>query len=144
MRWKRPSKRAPGVQNVTGVDTNIIVRLLTQDDPGQAAKAKSVFQKAPLFIPDTVLLETEWVLRHAYGFSPTAIHEAFLKLCGLPNVALSNPNRLRVAIRWYSEGMDFADALHLAASQDCRVFYTFDQKLVRKAQGRCQCNVMEP
>ena len=129
---------------MTGVDTNIIVRLLTHDDPGQAAKADAVFKKDRLFIPDTVLLETEWVLRYAYGFSTTAIHDAFLKLCGLPNVALSNPNRIRTALRWYSEGMDFADALHLAASQDCLTFYTFDQKLIRKAQNRGHCMVMEP
>lgn len=126
-----------------GVDTNIIVRLLTHDDPGQAAKADSIFKNDRLFIPDTVFLETEWVLRHAYGFSPIAIHGAFLKLCGLPNVAHSNPNRLKVAIKWYSEGMDFADALHLAASQDCRIFYTFDQKLVHKSQGRGRCIVKE-
>jgi predicted nucleic-acid-binding protein len=129
---------------VTGVDTNIIVRLLTHDDPGQAAKADSIFKNDRLFIPDTVFLETEWVLRHAYGFSPSAIYGAFLKLCGLPNVALSNPQRLKGAIKWYSEGMDFADALHLAASQDCRMFFTFDQKLVRQAKGRGRLKVKEP
>ena len=129
---------------MTGVDTNIIVRLLTGDDPAQSAKAKAVFKKDSLYIPDTVMLETEWVLRHAYGFSPTAIHDAFTKLCGLPNVALPIPHRMMTALQWYSDGMDFADALHLAASQGCRTFYTFDQKLVRKADGRSQCKVKEP
>lgn len=127
-----------------GVDTNIIVRLLTGDDPAQSEKATSVFKKGGLLIPDTVLLESEWVLRHAYGFSPSAIHEAFTKLCGLPNVALHNPHRMMVALQWYADGMDFADALHLASSQGCRMFYTFDQKLVRKAEGRGQCKVKEP
>ncbi len=56
------------MENVTGVDTNIIVRLLTHDDPVQSAKADALFKKDHLFIPDTVLLETEWVLRYAYGF----------------------------------------------------------------------------
>ena len=129
---------------MTGIDTNIIIRFLTGDHPEQSAKAKSVFKNGGLFIPDTVLLESEWVLRHAYGFSPSAIHEAFTKLCGLPNVALTNPHRVMTALRWYSNGLDFADALHLAASQGCRIFYTFDQKLVRKAQGRGQCKVTEP
>lgn len=129
---------------MTGVDTNILVRLLTHDDPVQATKADSVFRKDRLLISETVLLETEWVLRYAYGFSPTAIYGAFLKLCGLPNVTLSDPNRMRTALEWYSEGMDFADALHLAASQDCRVFYTFDKKLVRKAQNRGRCAAIEP
>ena len=127
-----------------GVDTNIIVRLLTGDDPAQTQKATSVFKKSGLLIPDTVLLESEWVLRHAYGFSPTAIHEAFTKLCGLPNVALHNPHRMMTAFQWYADGMDFADALHLASSQGCRMFYTFDQKLVRKAEGHGQCKVKEP
>jgi predicted nucleic-acid-binding protein len=132
------------MKNLTGVDTNIIVRLLTRDDLIQAAKADSLFKNHSIFIPDTVFLETEWVLRYAYGFSPTAIYEAFFKLCGLPNVTLSNPNRMRTALEWYSEGMDFADALHLALSQDCRVFYTFDQKLVRKARNRGRCAILEP
>ena len=63
------------------------------------------------FIPDTVMLETEWVLRHAYGFSSVAIYNAFTKLCGLPNVALPIPYRMMMALQWYSDGMDFADAL---------------------------------
>lgn len=127
-----------------GVDTNIIVRLLTGDDPSQTEKAASVFKKDGLLIADTVLLESEWVLRHAYGFSPTAIHEAFTKLCGLPNVSLHNPHRMMEALQWYAGGMDFADALHLASSQGCRMFYTFDQKLVRKAVGHRRCKVKEP
>ena len=59
------------------------------------------------FIPDTVMLETEWVLRHAYGFSSVAIYNAFTKLCGLPNVALPIPYRMMMALQWYSDGMDF-------------------------------------
>lgn len=45
---------------MTGVDTNIIVRLLTGDDPAQSAKAKAVFKQESLYVPDTVMLETEW------------------------------------------------------------------------------------
>ena len=48
------------------IDTNIIVRLLTNDDPDQAAKAKSLIEGAEVFVATTVLLETEWVLRGAY------------------------------------------------------------------------------
>jgi len=75
---------------MTGVDTNILVRLMTGDEPSQAEKTRVVFKKPGVLVTDTVLLESEWVLRHAYGFSPSAIHGAFTKLCGLPNVALSN------------------------------------------------------
>lgn len=129
---------------MNGVDTNVIVRLLTGDEPGQSEKARAILKKPDVFVPDTVMLESEWVLRHAYGFETTAIHDAFSKLCGLPNVILPNPHRMLTALQWYADGMDFADALHLAASQGCRVFFSFDRKLVRKAEGRGQCKVKEP
>ena len=129
---------------MNGVDTNIIVRLLTGDDPEQSEKARAIIKKPDIFIPETVMLETEWVLRHAYDFGTPAIHDAFSKLCGLPNVILPNPHHMLMALSWYAEGMDFADALHLAASQGCRSFFSFDRKLVRKSEGRGQCKVKEP
>jgi len=129
---------------MNGVDTNIIVRLLTGDDPEQSVKARSVIKRPDVLITESVLLETEWVLRHAYDFEPIAIHEAFIKLCGLPNVILPNPHRIQLVLQWYAEGMDFGDALHLAASQACGTFFSFDRKLVRRAEGRGQCKVKEP
>ncbi|WP_225895747.1 PIN domain-containing protein [Dendronalium phyllosphericum] len=51
---------------MVAVDTNIIVRLLTQDDELQYRKSREIFQNKNIFIPDTVVLETEWVLRFAY------------------------------------------------------------------------------
>jgi predicted nucleic-acid-binding protein len=129
---------------MTGVDTNVLVRFLTGDDPEQAEKARAVLKKPDVFVPETVMLEAEWVLRHAYGFKATAIHGAFTKLCGLLNVVLPNPHRMLTALEWYAEGMDFADALHLAASQGCKAFYSFDRKLAGKATDRGQCKVKEP
>lgn len=129
---------------MNGVDTNIVVRFLTGDDPLRSEKARAVLKKTDIFLAESVLLETEWVLRHAYGFEAGAIHDAFLKVCGLPNVILSNPHRMQTALQWYAEGMDFGDALHLAASQACGVFYSFDRKLIRAAEGKSQCKVKEP
>ena len=48
------------------VDTNLLVRILTNDDPIQARRALKILKNDEIFIPKTVLLETEWVLRHAY------------------------------------------------------------------------------
>lgn len=129
---------------MNGVDTNIIVRLLTGDDPGQSEKARTIIKRPDIFITETVMLETEWVLRHAYGFETSAIHDAFVKLCGLPNVILPNPHRMQTALQWYADGMDFGDSLHLAASQACGTLFSFDRKLIRKAEGRGQCKVKEP
>lgn len=129
---------------MTGVDTNIIIRFLTGDDPEQSEKARSVFKRPDIFIAETVMLEAEWVLRHAYKFEAAAIHGALVKLCGLPNVVLPNPHRTQMALAWYADGMDFGDALHLAANQPCGTLYSFDRKLIRKAAGRGQCMVKEP
>jgi len=129
---------------VPAIDTNIIVRLLTGDNASQCEQARRVFENHKVFIPDTVILETEWVLRFAYKFEPVAISAAFAKLLGLPNVRVSRPDFISRAIEWHRQGLDFADALHLAASQDQPRFLTFDLKLVRKAKGLSKCQVASP
>lgn len=72
------------------VDTNIVVRLLIQDDELQLKKSLQIFKAQDVFILDTVILETEWVLRFAYKLKPSEICESFKKLFGLPNVYLAN------------------------------------------------------
>jgi len=73
------------------VGTNIIIRFLTHDDTKQYKKSFSIFNTQDVFISDTVILETEWVLRYAYEFSPDNICNALVKLFGLRNIHLSNP-----------------------------------------------------
>ncbi len=68
---------------MTAVDTNVVVRLLTEDDAKQAATARSLFASGPIWIAKTVLLEAGWVLRSLYGFEERAIRDAFTKLLGL-------------------------------------------------------------
>ncbi|MFB2768523.1 PIN domain-containing protein [Pelatocladus sp. BLCC-F211] len=65
---------------MVAVDTNIIVRLLTQDDKLQYQQSLEIFQNHDVFIPDTVILETEWVLRFAYKFKTEEICTALRKL----------------------------------------------------------------
>lgn len=62
---------------MVAVDTNVIVHLLTQDDEQQYTKSLKLFQEQDIFIPDTVILEAEWVLRFAYQFKPDEICRAF-------------------------------------------------------------------
>ena len=95
------------------VDTNIVVRLLTKDDKQQYKISFRLFQEQEVFICDTVILETEWVLRFAYKFAPSDIYQAFIKLFGLANVHLNNANKIAQVIEWYQSGLDFADAFHL-------------------------------
>lgn len=127
-----------------GVDTNIIVRLLTGDDEEQFVKAKEVFATEALFIADTVLLETEWVLRFAYTFKPKDIRQGLTKLLGLANVHVNNPENLFQVIRLYEQGLDFADAMHLVASYRHNTFLTFDKAFIRRAKEWTNCRVKEP
>ena len=84
---------------MVAVDTNIIVRLLTQDDEAQYQKSLEIFQTQTIFIPDTVILETEWVLRFAYKFKRIEICTALRKVLGLPNVNVSNTNLVFKALQ---------------------------------------------
>ncbi|MBE9034437.1 type II toxin-antitoxin system VapC family toxin [aff. Roholtiella sp. LEGE 12411] len=126
------------------VDTNIVVRFLTQDDELQFQKSRKIFQTQDIFISDTVILETEWVLRFAYKFKSNEICTALKNLFGLPNVHTSNLTLIDQVIQWYENGLDFADAFHLAQSQHCSKFYTFDEKFIKRAKGLTQCEVQKP
>lgn len=121
------------------VDTNILVRLLVQDDAVQAKKAEQLFVDHKVFIADTVILETEWVLRHAYKLAAADIHTALSSLLGLEMVVVRDQVAVQQALEWFQTGMDFADALHLALSQTCEQFASFDLKLIKKAPDLVSC-----
>jgi predicted nucleic-acid-binding protein len=129
---------------MVAVDTNIIVRLLIRDDKYQYKKVLALFKKHDIFIADTVILETEWVLRYTYDFKRDSISQSFNKLFGLANIQLTNPSRMAQAIQWYGEGLDFADALHLSQCQEHECFYTFDSKFTSKAAKLSKCKVATP
>ena len=126
------------------VDTNVIVRLLTGDDQEQFRRAKSLFAHEDIRIATTVILECEWVLRYAYSFSPDEIVNGFQALFGLSNVKLQDTSGVYNALQWHKQGMDFADALHLATSQGSKSFATFDQKFIKSALEITDLPVNEP
>ena len=126
------------------VDTNLVVRILTNDDPNQARRAVKILKSDDIFIPKTVLLETEWVLRHAYEIKRSKIIFGFQKLIGLPNVRVEDPDSIYQAISWYENKLDFADALHLASSKKCASFATFDSSLIKKAQQISSMEMVDP
>ena len=125
-------------------DTNFLVRILTNDDPIQARRALEILRSDDIFIPKTVLLETEWVLRHAYEIKKSNIIIGFQKLMGLPNVRVEDPDSIYQALSWYENKFDFADALHLASSRRCVGFATFDSSLIKKAQQFCSMEIVKP
>lgn len=113
------------------IDINIIVRYLTGDDPEQADRARAVIGHTPVFVPRTVLMEVEWVLRGVYAMSSDRIIPALRALAGLPGVVVEDAVLVAKAMDWTGSGMDFADALHLAAAARCEGFLTFDKRFAR-------------
>jgi predicted nucleic-acid-binding protein len=120
---------------VIAVDTNVLVRYLVEDDPGQTDRAEAVLRRGAVLVPNTVLLETAWVLGTSYRFDRAAIANAITKLLGLPGVGPEDRVTAGQALAWFAQGLDFADALHLASSGRAEAFATFDRALRRKARG---------
>jgi predicted nucleic-acid-binding protein len=129
---------------VRAVDTNVVVRLLTADDPRQARAARRVFEAGEVYLGTTVILETEWVLRSGYGFTARQIAEGLRKLGGLAGVVLEEPVQTAQALDWMGMGLDFADALHLAGSSHCSAFVSFDRRLAKRAKGLAPIPVEVP
>lgn len=117
------------------VDTNIVVRFITADDLHQWRRAHDLFEHDAIFIPKSVLLETEWVLRSGYGFAPRSILDALRGLLGLSNVAAEDSSAVGLALEWFGSGIDFADALHLASCGPATGLATFDRNFERRARA---------
>ena len=116
------------------LDTNILARLLLADDAAQLARVKTLLGKKQSYsAPITVMLELVWVLE-ANDCTPLEIERGINLLLGLANFQPANPQELKQALAWYANGLDFADALHLALSHDAKQLVTFDKKFVKLAK----------
>ncbi|MGA2903204.1 MAG: type II toxin-antitoxin system VapC family toxin [Candidatus Korobacteraceae bacterium] len=120
---------------MTAVDTNVLVRIITNDDERQAARAALFLRRQDrVFLAKTVLLELEWVLRRGYRYTPHQVLAAFRALINTRNVEVEDELAVSQAIHWYQRGMDFADSLHVASAGPLRSFATFDVALQQVAQ----------
>lgn len=117
----------------SAIDTNVLVRFLVDDGSEQVARARRIFGEQRVFISLSVMLETEWVLRGNFGFQREQICDAFDRVLGYGSITFQDARALGDAVDACRAGMDFADALHLKTAAACDLFYTFDKKLIRKA-----------
>lgn len=106
---------------MAALDTNVLVRWLVVDDVGQAESVAVLFEqylreKARLFVPVTVVLELEWVLRACYGFDKESVLAALDALLGVEELEFQQESAVEVALWHYRPGgaPDFADCVHLA------------------------------
>lgn len=117
------------------LDTNILVRLIVNDDPVQGKKAAKLIDSTDaFFVPLTVTLELEWVLRGHYQQPPAAVALALRAVLEISNLHFECEPEVLRALRHYENGLDFADALHHAKSEGCKMMQTFDKNFSHKAQ----------
>ena len=115
------------------LDTNVLVRALVQDDPAQGRRAEACLSTQTVYVPVTVILELEWVLRSRYGFPPKAVADAIEKLARLEHAIVGEQAAVAAAAGKMRQGWDFADALHHELAAGCDDFATFDTGLARRA-----------
>jgi len=124
---------------MNAVDTNVLARFFINDeDDSEAAKQRPAAISAltgAVFVPVTVILEFEWVMRGFYELSRNDIQRIFESLCGLENVQIEDRNIVLEALKSYQQGLDFADALHLARAHFCSQFYSFDQRMKKRVEA---------
>ena len=123
------------------IDTNILVRYAVKDDPIQTDAATDFLRNNSCQILKTVLLELVWVLSSSSGYnlSRKVVVERLHHILGLPTIEPENAVALAQAIEWYDQGLDFADALHLASSSLPGGLATMDRRVFAKA-GEIGCD----
>ncbi|MFM7180881.1 MAG: type II toxin-antitoxin system VapC family toxin [Verrucomicrobiales bacterium] len=117
------------------VDTNVVVRFLVDDHPVEGNRARRVFEDNRVLLLESVLLETEWVLRAVYDFSREEISRAIRALMALSTVSVDDRMLLLNVLDSYDDGFDYADALHYARSGGLELI-TFDCKFLNRSKKR--------
>ena len=110
------------------VDTNVLARYYLRDDRAQARIASGILSAGEVFVPKTVVLELEWVLRYVAEQSESKVIECLAHLIALPGITVEDRDEIEAALSHCRNGIDFADALHLAASSACSELLTFDDR----------------
>jgi predicted nucleic-acid-binding protein len=113
---------------VRGVDTNILARFYLRDDKTQGRIAADVLTAGDVFIPKTVVLELEWVLRYVADQPEDKVIDCLAHLIALPGITVEDRDEIEAALGYCRNGIDFADALHLAAGKACTELLTFDDR----------------
>lgn len=124
------------------LDTNVLVRLLLDDDPDQTARARRLVKQAgqegePILVLAGVLLEAVWVLVSGYGYDRASIAFFFDELLTSPYYVVEHGEAMRRVVDQYAREGDFADLLFAEVSTDLGAdrLISFDKKLQKKYYG---------
>jgi predicted nucleic-acid-binding protein len=120
---------------VIGLDTNVLARYFVVEADADAATesqrqaARQLIESGQvLFLPKTVALELEWVLRGYYGFAAPQVLAVFEVLLGHPSLSVEDRPAVVQALAGLRAGLDFADALHHASCRSCETIASFDDR----------------
>jgi predicted nucleic-acid-binding protein len=123
------------------LDTNVLVRYVVRDDSAQLAAARRLINRCvgdgqSLFVPVTVTLELEWVLRASFGYVKDDVVQVLSNLFSAAELSFQSERALEVALQLYREGTaDFADCLHIALTTEVgeQPLWTFDKSAAKVA-----------
>jgi predicted nucleic-acid-binding protein len=126
------------------LDTNVLVRYIVQDDPSQLAAAKRLIRRcvaeaSTLFVPVTVVLELEWVLRSSFAFAKDDVLMTLSALFSAAELTFESERALEVALQLFRKGSaDFADCLHVALATQAgeQPLWTFDKSASKVSGAR--------
>ena len=121
------------------LDTNVLVRYIVLDDASQFAAAKRLISRCvgeglTLFVPVTVVLELEGVLRSGFGFGKDDVLLTLSSLLSTAELSFESERALEVALQLFRKGSaDFADCLHVALATQAgeQPLWTFDKAAAR-------------
>lgn len=124
-----------------GLDTNVLVRYIVQDDQSQAAVASAFIEKhctetTPGFVNNVVLVELVWVLERGYGYDKMAILSVLKQMAATTELRLDNLESVWQAIKAYEAGSaGFSDCLIAVVNRQyaCRATYTFDRRAAKNS-----------
>jgi len=123
-----------------GLDTNVLVRYIMQDDPKQSPKAnrliESLSAEEPGFVTVVSIVELYWVLTSCYALTSQQVKEALDVMLRSKEIVVDQAEQVMRALRVFDTGSaDFADCLieRIAAAAGCTQTMTFDQDAAKHA-----------
>jgi predicted nucleic-acid-binding protein len=125
------------------IDTNLLVRYLTEDDPLKAKAVDNILDSADkgelkILIPSIVIAELVWVLESFYHMNSSGIDELVQAILHTPGIEVTEKSIIASALKLYKiKHMDFIDAwiIEFARERDIKTIYTFDKKHFKNISG---------
>ena len=123
------------------IDTNVVVRILLNDDPDQAEEALALVREG-VFVPITVLLEAQWLLASRHGQRREEIVAGLWSFLSLDTVSVADWPAVDWALGRYAAGADFSDMVHLILAAAADDFATFDRSVAKQAGDQAPVPVL--